>query len=158
VVLQDVTVSKVLVKGSTAVGVEYLEGNSSDPEVLLAAKEVILSAGVFASSKILMVRPFICLPSLHSNSGVIHLLVGLIDCSFRLIMLSKLQALQIMMHFHWLAPFSMRCDHSYRMTCLKDCDKQPSCMWVLSLMHQFSDVSTHSERESRWQQTLQADP
>jgi choline dehydrogenase-like flavoprotein len=62
-VVQDVTVSKVLIKGSTAVGVEYLEGNSTEPKVLLAANEVILSAGVFGSSKILMVRPF--LPSPH---------------------------------------------------------------------------------------------
>jgi choline dehydrogenase-like flavoprotein len=61
-VIQDVTVSKVLIEGSTAVGVEYLEGNSTEPEILLAAKEVILSAGAFGSSKILMVRPLTCLP------------------------------------------------------------------------------------------------
>jgi choline dehydrogenase len=59
-VIQDVTVSKVLIEGSTAVGVEFLEGNSTDPDILLAAKEVILSAGVFGSSKILMVRAFFC--------------------------------------------------------------------------------------------------
>jgi hypothetical protein len=60
VVIQDVTVSKVLIEGSTAVGVEYLLGNSTEPEILLAANEVILSAGVFGSSKILMVRPPVC--------------------------------------------------------------------------------------------------
>jgi choline dehydrogenase-like flavoprotein len=57
-VIQDATVSKVLIEGNTAVGVEYLEGNSSDPEILRAKNEVILSAGAFGSSKILMVRPF----------------------------------------------------------------------------------------------------
>jgi choline dehydrogenase-like flavoprotein len=61
-VIQDVTVSKVLIEGFTAVGVEYLQGNSTEPEILLAANEVILSAGVFGSSKILMVRPFIRSP------------------------------------------------------------------------------------------------
>jgi choline dehydrogenase-like flavoprotein len=55
-VIQDVTVSKVLIEGSTAVGVEYLQGNSTEPEILLAAREVILSAGAFGSSKLLMVR------------------------------------------------------------------------------------------------------
>jgi choline dehydrogenase-like flavoprotein len=59
-VIQNITVSKVLFEGSTAVGVEYVQGNSADPEILLAANEVILSAGVFGSSKILMVRPLIC--------------------------------------------------------------------------------------------------
>jgi choline dehydrogenase-like flavoprotein len=56
-VIQDATVSKVLIEGNTAVGVEYLEGNSSEPEILRAKNEVILSAGAFGSSKILMVRP-----------------------------------------------------------------------------------------------------
>jgi choline dehydrogenase-like flavoprotein len=57
-VIQDVTVSKVLIAGSTAIGVQFLEGNSSNPKILLAAMEVILSAGVYGSSKILMVRPW----------------------------------------------------------------------------------------------------
>jgi choline dehydrogenase-like flavoprotein len=61
-VVQDVTVSKVLIEGSTAFGVEYFEGNTTEPEILLAANEVILSAGVFGSSKILMVSLFIRSP------------------------------------------------------------------------------------------------
>jgi choline dehydrogenase-like flavoprotein len=56
-VIQEVTVSKVLIDGSEAVGVEYLVGNSSEPEVIYVSEEVILSAGVFGSSKILMVHP-----------------------------------------------------------------------------------------------------
>jgi choline dehydrogenase-like flavoprotein len=61
-VIQDVTVSKVLIEGSTAVGVEYLQGNSTNPEILLAAREVILSAGAFGSSKLLMVRRYNVVP------------------------------------------------------------------------------------------------
>jgi choline dehydrogenase-like flavoprotein len=71
-VIQDVTVSKVLIEGSTAVGVEYFSGNSSDTEVLLAANEVILSAGVFGSPKILMV----CSPACHSGYALLLVVVG----------------------------------------------------------------------------------
>ena len=55
-VVQDATVSKVLLEGSTAVGVEYLVGGDSAPQVVRAAKQVVLSAGVFGTPKILMVR------------------------------------------------------------------------------------------------------
>jgi GMC oxidoreductase len=59
-VVQHATASKILLEGSTAVGVEYVVGNdsSSETEVVFANKEVILSAGSFGSPKILMVRFF----------------------------------------------------------------------------------------------------
>ena len=57
-VVQEATVSKVLLEGSTAVGVEFLVGGeSAAPQVVVAAREVVLSAGVYATPKILMVRP-----------------------------------------------------------------------------------------------------
>ena len=57
--VQEATVSKVLLEGSTAVGVQYLVGgDSANPQVVRAAKEVLLSAGVYGSPKILMVRPY----------------------------------------------------------------------------------------------------
>ena len=56
--VQEATVSKVLLEGSTAVGVEYLVGgDSAAPQQVVATKEVILSAGVYATPKILIVRP-----------------------------------------------------------------------------------------------------
>ena len=55
--VQEATVSKVLLEGSTARGVEYLVGgDSANPLVVKAAKEVLLSAGVYGTPKILMVR------------------------------------------------------------------------------------------------------
>lgn len=56
--IQEATASKVLLEGSTALGVEYTVGNDSSPQVVMATEEVILSAGAYASPKLLMVRFF----------------------------------------------------------------------------------------------------
>ena len=56
-VVQGATVSKILLEGSTAVGVQYVLGNDSaaEPEVVMAAREVVLAAGPYNSPKLLMV-------------------------------------------------------------------------------------------------------
>lgn len=73
-VVQEATVSKVLLEGSIAVGVEYLVGgDSAKPQVVLAAKEVLLSAGAYSSPKILMVRTHATWPKVNA---FVHRITG----------------------------------------------------------------------------------